>query len=87
MGGTTTSLPIFAEDPDHKNVIVALVANGRGMCLGANAGRLVKGLVLGKAKLDNETRNFLDFCLLPKDHDEHVMKELRQLVASRYNLN
>ena len=81
VGGTTNYLPIFAEEPDPQNVIVALVANGRGMCLGSNAGRLVKGLVLGRDKLDGETRNFLDFCARPQDQEPAMVQRFREMLA------
>ena len=81
VAGTTTFLPIFTEEPEQQNIIVALVANGRGMALGSSAGRLVKGLVVGKDKLDGETRNFLDYCVGPQDLDPALMEKLREMVT------
>ena len=71
---TSTFLPIFCEDPEEENVIVALVANGRGM-IGVGAGHLVKGLVLGKDKLDESTRTFLDACVGPHDADPRILED------------
>ena len=70
---TSTFLPIFAEDPEQQNVIVALIGNGRGM-IGAGCGRLVTGLVLGKDKLDEPARAFLDLCAGPQDSDPRIME-------------
>ena len=52
---TSTLLPIFAEEPEQRDVIVAIIGNGRGM-MGVGAGHLVKGLVLGRQSLDEPTR-------------------------------
>lgn len=59
---TDTHLPIISDMPEHENLIIAITGNGQGMGLGSNAGRLVKGLVLGKDKLDAPTRAFLEIC-------------------------
>ena len=71
---TSTFLPVFCEDPEEENVIVALVANGRGM-IGVGTGHLVKGLVLGKDKLDESTRTFLDACVGPHDADPRILED------------
>jgi gamma-glutamylputrescine oxidase len=57
---TRTGLPIFRADT-KKNVFVALVGNGRGMGLGASAGRLV-GAMLGVGDPDPRTHLFLSLC-------------------------
>ena len=54
--------PIVAEVPEQENVVMAIVGNGNGIGLGTNAGRLVKGLVLGPDTLDEPTRAFLEYC-------------------------
>lgn len=61
---TNSGRPILAEIPGQENLILAIVGNGNGVGLGATAGRLVRGLVLGKDKLDGPTRAFLEFCRL-----------------------
>ena len=61
----TGGRPIITELPEHENVIMAVVGNGNGMGLGSNAGRLVKGLVLGRDTLDAPTRAFLEYCRGP----------------------
>ena len=59
---TVHGQPIVADVPDHENVVMAIVGNGNGIGLGTNAGRLVKGLVLGADALDKATRAFLEYC-------------------------
>ncbi len=65
----TGGRPIIAELPGHENAILAVVGNGNGVGLGSNAGRLVKGLVLGKDTLDAPTRAFLEYCRGPEDRE------------------
>ena len=62
----TGGRPIIAELPGYENVILAVVGNGNGVGLGSNAGRLVKGLMLGKDTLDAPTRAFLEYCRGPE---------------------
>ena len=59
---TATEKPIIANVPGQENLIVAITGNGMGMGLGPSAGRLVKGLVLGKDAIDAPTRAFLEAC-------------------------
>ena len=70
---TSTLLPIFAEESEQRDVIVAIVGNGRGM-MGVGAGHLVKGLVLGRQGLDEPTRAFLDICAGPQDADPRILE-------------
>ena len=58
---TVHGQPIVADVPEHENVAMAIIGNGNGIGLGTNAGRLVKGLVLGPDKLDEPTRAFLEY--------------------------
>ena len=59
---TVHGQPIVAQVPEHENVVTAIVGNGNGIGLGTNAGRLVKGLVLGTDAVDAQTRAFLEYC-------------------------
>ena len=59
---TVRGQPIVADVPEHENIVMAIVGNGNGIGLGTNAGRLVKGLVLGLDTLDESTRAFLEYC-------------------------
>ena len=66
MTFTANGLPIIKEVPGQDNIIVALVGNGNGIGLGAAAGPLVKGLVLGRDSIDASTQRFLKFCSWPQ---------------------
>ena len=59
---TVHGQPIVTQVPEHENVVTAIVGNGNGIGLGTNAGRLVKGLVLGTDAVDAQTRAFLEYC-------------------------
>ena len=75
---TSTYLPIFTEDWEHENVIVAIVGNGKGVLGVTAAGRLVRGLVLGRDRLDGATRDFLDVCVGPQDADPKILEAALQ---------
>ena len=71
---TSTALPVFTEDWEHENVIVAIVGNGKGILGVTIAGKLIRGLVLGKDKLDEATRDFLDVSVGPQNADSKVLE-------------
>ena len=71
---TSTSLPVFTEDWEHENVIVAIVGNGKGVLGVTVAGRLIRGLVLGRDRLDGATLDFLDACVGPQDADPRILE-------------
>ena len=71
---TSTYLPVFTEDWEHENVIVAIVGNGKGVLGVTAAGRLILGLVLGRDRLDGATRDFLDVCVGPQEADPKILK-------------
>jgi len=80
---TINGLPNIMKVPGQENVIMAVVGNGNGIGLGANAGRLVKGLVLGKDVLDAPTRAFLEFCRGPHSLRHKTMQAGWALMRSR----
>lgn len=80
---TINGLPNIMEVPGQENVIMAVVGNGNGMGLGSNAGRLVKGLVMGKDSLDTQTRAFLEFCRGPHSLGDKTMQAGWALMRSK----
>ena len=75
---TSTYMPIFTEDWEHENVIVAIVGNGKGVLGVTVAGRLIQGLVLGRDRLDGAARDFLDVCVGPQDADPKILEAALQ---------
>jgi len=71
---TINGMPNIMDVPGQENVVMAIVGNGNGIGLGSNAGRLVKGLVMGKDSLDTTTRAFLELCRGPRSLKDKALQ-------------
>lgn len=80
---TRGHLPIVGPLPDQEGIIVAIVCNGRGMCMGSNVGRLITPLIVGPDAADEAALSVLP--LISPTAAQAAGESGRDMVLARYN--